>query len=181
VTKLRSPATGIERIVLIGLPGSGKSTVGAELAKKLHWQFIDFDDEIVARCGKSVARVFREDGESAFRAMELRLTVELSSRSHVVLAPGGGWAAQPGLLENLPHDSRTVWLRVAAAEAMRRLRGSPLERPLLMGEDPLAKLESLAQQREERYARADLTLDVDGRDVAEIVDDICTWLKRSIS
>jgi shikimate kinase len=171
----------VRRIVLIGLPGSGKSTVGPLLAHRLGWAFLDFDDEIVRRCGRSVARLFQQEGESAFRAMEAELTAELSCRTDVVLAPGGGWAVQPGLRESLPQDSAVIWLRVTPAEAIRRLRGSPVERPLLVGTDPLGAMRALHEERQHRYARADLTLDVDDRDAAEIVDSIVEWLKRSTS
>ena len=167
--------------MLVGLPGSGKSTVGALLASRLGWIFLDFDEEIVRRAGRSVARVFQEEGETAFRAMEAELTAELSSRTKIVLAPGGGWAEQPGLLEQLAEGSAVIWLRVDPAEAIRRLRGSPVERPLLEGSDPLGALRALNQQRWHRYARADLTLDVDDRAAAEIVDSISAWLERSIS
>lgn len=171
----------VRRIVLVGLPGSGKSTVGPSLAHRLGWVFLDFDDEIARRSGRSIARVFQEQGETAFRAMEAELTAELSSRTNIVLAPGGGWAAQPGLLEGLPAGSAVIWLRVDPAEAIRRLRGSPVDRPLLAGDDPLGVLRALHEQRQHRYARADLTVDVDDRDAAEIVDRISAWLKRSTS
>lgn len=171
----------VRRIVLVGLPGSGKSTVGPLLATRLGWVFLDFDDEVVRRSGRTVARLFQEEGEAAFRAMEAELTAELSSRTNVVLAPGGGWAAQPGLLESLPEDTAVIWLRVTPGEAIRRLRGSRVERPLLAGADPLGALRALQEQRQHRYARADLTLDVDDRDAAKIVDSISAWLGRSTS
>jgi shikimate kinase len=113
--------------------------------------------------------------------MEARLTVELSSGSDLVLATGGGWAAQPGSLEALPSGTATVWLRVSVAEAIRRLRGSPGQRPLLAGPDPLAALSALAEQRNARYALADLTIDVDDRTAAEAAGTISAWLRRSTS
>jgi shikimate kinase len=167
--------------VLVGLPGSGKSTVGALLASRIGWRFHDFDDEIVRRSGRTIAELFQQEGEAAFRAMEAELTAELSSRSNVVLAPGGGWAEQPGLLESLGPDAAIIWLRVDPAEAIRRLRGSPVERPLLAGGDALGTMRALHDKRQHRYARAALIVDVDGRDAAEIVDSISAWLKRSTS
>jgi shikimate kinase len=169
------------RVVLIGLPGAGKSTVGAALAGRLGWRFIDFDDEIVSRTGRSVDQLFQLDGETAFRAMEARLTAELSSLPDVVLAPGGGWAAVPGMLEALPPDSRVVWLRISPDEAIHRLRGSPVIRPLLRGPDPHGALRALAAQRTDRYARAALTVDVDGLGTDDIVDIITAWLDRNTS
>ena len=169
------------RVVLVGLPGAGKSAIGPLLADRLGWRFIDVDAVITAQTGLSIADVFRRDGESAFRAMELRLTAALSSEPATVLAPGGGWAAQPGALEALPSGTAVVWLRVSVDEAIRRLRGSPEERPLLAGPDPAAALQSLAESREHRYALADLAVDVDGRTPAEVADTISEWLRRNTS
>ncbi|HEX2165887.1 MAG TPA: shikimate kinase [Longimicrobiales bacterium] len=171
----------LERCVLIGLPGAGKSTVGADLAAQLAWSFVDVDTEIVRATGRSVADLFRSGGESAFRAMESRLTAELCSGSHVVVAPGGGWAAQPGALEGLPAGTATVWLRISPEEAIRRLGGSPQERPLLAGADPLGAVRKLALERTEYYSRADLVVDVDGRAAADISRTIIEWLRRDIS
>jgi shikimate kinase len=168
-------------MVLIGLPGAGKSTVAPILADLLGWRAVDLDDEIVRATGLTVAELFQRDGESAFRAMEARLTVELSSRAYLVVAPGGGWAAQPGSLEMLPAGTASVWLRVTPEEAIRRLRGSPVRRPLLAGPDPLAALSELAAQRNERYALADFTVDVDGLSAAETARIISEWQRRSTS
>jgi shikimate kinase len=168
-------------VVLIGLPGAGKSATGARLAERLGWAFADVDALIVAQTGRTVAELFQTDGESAFRAMETRLTAALSSQPATVLAPGGGWAAQPGTLESLPAHAVVVWLRVSPDEAIRRLRGSPEERPLLAGPDPVSAIRALAETREERYALADLVVDVDGRSVEDVVEIISEWLRRNTS
>lgn len=176
---MNTDATPIERCVLIGLPGAGKTTVGADLADRLGWRFVDVDAEIVRLSGRSIPEMFRSDGEKAFRAMELRLTAELSSGSRIVLAPGGGWAAQPGALDALPVGTATVWLRVSAEEAIRRLGGSPVDRPLLAGADPIGALRRLALERHEHYSRANLVVDVDGLAAADISRTIIEWLRRS--
>jgi shikimate kinase len=168
-------------VVLVGLPGAGKSTVGPLLAERLGWTFTDVDAELVARTGSTVAELFSSRGEAGFRAMEARLTAELCSLTEAVLAPGGGWAAQPDSLEQLPEGTRVVWLRVSPDEALERLRGSAETRPLLSGSDPLRSLKELEQQRTERYERADLVVDVDGRTAAGIAEEISEWLKRSTS
>jgi shikimate kinase len=169
----------VKRVVLVGLPGAGKSTVGRIVAKSLDWDFVDLDTEIERRAGRSIADLFETDGEPAFRALERELTLELCSGLHLVLAPGGGWAAQPGQLEQLPAGSALIWLQVSPAEAIRRLRGSPVQRPLLAGPDPVGALAALAEQRIEHYAQADLTVPVDGRSAAEAAEIIIAWLERS--
>jgi shikimate kinase len=165
----------------VGLPGSGKSTVGPLLARRFSWDFVDVDAEITRTTGMSVGEWFETEGESAFRAVEARLTAGLSSRERVVLAPGGGWAAGPGTLEALPGGTAVVWLSVSPEEALRRLADSPIERPLLAGPDPLAALRSLLDRRTERYAQADLIVEVDGRSAAEITEAIGEWLERRTS
>jgi shikimate kinase len=167
--------------VLVGLPGAGKSTVAPILAERLGWRCVDMDAEIEREAGVSIAELFRSSGEPHFRAMEARLTVGLSSLTEIVLAPGAGWAAQPGLLEGLPPDTAVVWLRTEPAEALRRLSEGTADRPLLSGADPLAAISELARQRNEHYARADLIVDVDGRTSDHIVETITTWLERSTS
>ncbi|HSJ26091.1 MAG TPA: shikimate kinase [Longimicrobiales bacterium] len=155
--------------------------MGPLVARRLGWEFIDVDDAIVAQTGSTVAQLFRDHGEAAFRQLEAELTAGLSSRHHVVLSPGGGWAAQPGSLENLPAGTATIWLRVSPEEALRRLGGSPVERPLLAGADPLGALRSLAEQRTERYTQADLVIDVEDRAATDITGQIIEWLERSTS
>lgn len=167
--------------MLVGLSGAGKSTIAPLLAERLGWRCADVDAEIEREAARSISELFALEGEAAFRAREARLTAGLSSGSHLVLAPGAGWAAQPGSLESLPAGTAVVWLRTAPQLAMERLQRQDAGRPLLAGTDPLAALVALAEQRHERYARADLTVDVDGRATCDIVEIIAQWLERSTS
>jgi shikimate kinase len=157
--------------------GAGKTTIGARLAQRLGWRFIDFDEEIVRRAGMSIADIFRTHGEMAFRDMEQRLTAELSCVTDAVLAPGGGWIMRPGALESLPPAARVVWLRVTPEEAVRRVRESDVERPLLAGPDPLAAARQLLAQREPLYGRADLIVDADEATPDDITQRIVAFLE----
>jgi shikimate kinase len=150
-------------IVLIGFMGAGKSTVGPILAGLLDWDFIDLDTEIARVARMSVADLFMHHGEPAFRALEAQLTAALSSVERTVIAPGGGWITDPANLARLPAGSRSVWLRVSAAEAVRRIQAAGTARPLLAVEDPLAAARRLLEQREPLYRAADLAIDVDDR------------------
>jgi shikimate kinase len=160
-------------IVLVGFMGAGKSTVGAILARSIGWTFIDIDEEIARLAGITVAELFRTRGESAFRAMESELTAGLSSVDQTVIAPGGGWIADPANLGRLPPLTCIVWLRVTAEEAVRRVASTGLVRPLLSGmDDPVAVARELIQRREPLYGRADVVIDTAGRAPEEIAQEI---------
>ncbi|MBI4408369.1 MAG: shikimate kinase [Gemmatimonadetes bacterium] len=167
----------MDRIVLIGFMASGKSTVGRKLAELLGWRFLDFDEEIERRTGRSVPQIFQESGEPEFRRLEAALTAEVAALDRLVLAPGGGWITQPGLRALLPSGSLLVWLRISAAEAVRRARRAPTHRPLLAGPDPLGLAQALLREREPFYRLAHAVVDVDGRDPDEIARQIVEMVK----
>jgi shikimate kinase len=148
---------------------AGKSTVGRLLADRLGWDFVDFDDAIRSRTGRSAGALIREEGEPAFRRMEADLTRELAGRRRFVLAPGGGWATDPALATALGEGTVRVWLRVSAREVLRRA-GSDPNRPLL-GPTPEA-VERLLRAREPLYAAAEVVVDVDDRDPEAVAQEI---------
>lgn len=117
-------------LVLVGAPGSGKSTVGALLAQRLQVPFRDVDAEIEQRAGKPVAEIFADDGEPTFRQMEEAVTVELLGQQGV-LSLGGGAVLSP-LIRAALRGHRVVWLQVSATNAARRV-GLNEARPLLLG------------------------------------------------
>ncbi|MEP7088076.1 MAG: shikimate kinase [Gemmatimonadota bacterium] len=145
----------------MGLPGSGKSTVGRRVARRLGRPFLDFDSEIERREGKSIAQLFSESGEAGFRARELALTVELSKSSGMILAPGGGWTTIPGATALLRPPARMIYLRVKAEVAIGRILRGRRIRPLLQTDDPLETLQKLLAEREAGYLEADHVIDVE--------------------
>jgi shikimate kinase len=162
----------VRLIALIGFMAAGKTTVGRRLAETLHWRFIDVDREIEERTARSIADWFQGPGEPAFRAMEAELTATLLSGDRAVLALGGGWAVQPGAFDAVPSGARTIWLRVSAAEAVRRAAADPVTRPLLSGEASDVMARTLLEAREGAYRQADIRVDVDGRSPDDIVHEI---------
>jgi shikimate kinase len=167
----------VDRVVLTGFMFSGKTTVGRTLADRLGWAFLDFDEEIERRTGRSVAALFRERGEPAFRQLEAELTEEVAGRRRVVLAPGGGWVTQPAAVARLRPGSLFVWLRVRPETVHARWRaGGGPERPLLAGPDPTARIAALLREREPLYARADLVCDADDDGPAAIAERIARHL-----
>lgn len=163
---------------------AGKSTVGRLLADRLGWQFLDFDEAILERTKRTAGEIIREDGEAAFRALEAELTRALAGRSGVVIAPGGGWGADPDNARRLGPDTTRVWLRIPVEEALRRAeqdgrRG--VERPLLAGSGEAERLQrarGLLAERERAYAAAELVVDVEGKSPEAIVDEILKGMRR---
>lgn len=166
-------------IVLVGLPGAGKSTVGQLLARELGRPFLDFDEEIVRRSGQSITGIFAVEGEPAFRAMEAELTREVATAPAAVLSPGGGWAAQPGLVDLLRPPALIVHLAVSPATAIARLATSSIERPLLRAGDPLAAAIALSESRRAAYAAADLVVDTEGLAPERVTDRVLSLIGRS--
>jgi shikimate kinase len=158
----------LRRVVLVGFMGSGKSSVGRLLARRLRWEFVDLDARVAKVEGRSVAAIFAESGEAHFRAVEAREAEDALGRDRVVLAPGGGWAVHPGRLRSLPEGTLSVWLRVSAEAAVRRARPRSGKRPLLAGPDPLETARELLERREPIYAESDLEVDTEGRTVEDV-------------
>jgi len=159
-------------LVLVGLPGAGKSTVGRAVAKVLRRPFLDFDSEIERRTGQSVPRIFAEHGEGAFRAMETALSRELAAAPPMVLAPGGGWVTNPGVMALLRPPGRIIHLRLSPAAALKRLTRSRVVRPLLQRADPAATMEALWAARAHLYQQADAELDVEDVDSQRVIDAV---------
>jgi shikimate kinase len=157
------------QIVLVGAPGSGKTTVGALVAEQLGVAFSDVDAVIVNRVGKPVAEIFTDDGEAAFRALEEQVTAELLSRSGV-LALGGGAVLSPRTRTAL-RGHRVVWLRVGLAAALKRV-GLDTARPLLLG-NVRGRLLALLNERAPLYAEvASEVVDTDERSAVEVAEQI---------
>jgi len=169
-------SAGAPLIVLVGLPGAGKSTVGALLAERLGARFVDLDRWIEERAGRPVSVIFAESGEAEFRRLEREATAALGPERPLVAAPGGGWVMQPGLRRSLAPDALLVWLEVEPAEAARRMGAAAGERPLLAG-DAVDRLERLLAEREAAYAAADMRVRTDGRDPEAVVDELLAGLR----
>jgi 3-dehydroquinate synthase len=147
------------RIFLVGLSGSGKSTVGGILAQRLGWEFADSDALIEAAAGVTIPELFRRDGEVSFREREAAVLGTLALRDKVVVATGGGAITNPASRAAIA-TGFVAWLRITPGQAAARLEASPAteERPLLAG-DALARLRQLEAARRPLYTRADAVVD----------------------
>lgn len=166
-------------LVLIGLPGAGKTVVGRRLAERLDVPFHDLDELIEQRSGRTITRIFAEDGEPAFRAAERQAMADVLNGEPSVVAAGGGWAAQPGALAEARNIGRPliVYLWTTAETAARRV-GNGEGRPLLAG-NPLPTLTRLLRERDPAYRGADLTISTEGRPPAMVVEAILVGAGRS--
>ena len=167
--------------VLVGLPGAGKSTVGASLSHKLRWPFLDFDLEITERAGKPIADIFTTDGEKHFRNMEMDLTRELVGTRPMVLSPGGGWIVNEEAISLLCPPSRMIYLRVSPEYALARVRRSRTIRPLLATPDPDAAMRRLWELRGPLYEKAHLVVDAENLDTKQVTETIVELAARQAS
>jgi shikimate kinase len=152
---------------------SGKSTVGRQLADLLSWDFVDFDEQIESSQEKTIADIFREHGEAYFRLLEAQMTEAIEDQRSVVLAPGGGWVTQRELVDRLRPDSLTIWLRVQPETVyLRHDRQVDVDRPLLPVEQPVEAIRSILDDRTPLYRQADGVVDTDGREPAEVAQQI---------
>ena len=165
-------ALGRRSIVLVGMMGAGKSSIGRRVAQRLGIPFVDADEEIeIAHAGMKIREIFAEHGEPYFRAGEARVIARLLDGGPQVLATGGGAFMNPDTRAAIGAKGISVWLKAEFDVLMKRIRRRH-DRPLLKTADPGATLRSLMTERYPVYALADLT--VQSRDVLhdKIVDEI---------
>ncbi len=161
-----------KNLFLVGPMGAGKSAVGRQLAKLLHFDFVDSDDEIEARTGVDIAFIFEKEGEAGFRVREAAVIDQLTDRAGVVLATGGGAILDADSRSRLGARGFVVYLQTSVDQQLKRTeRGR--ERPLLADGDPRAILERLTEMRDPLYREiADLVVATDGRRVQAVAKEI---------
>jgi shikimate kinase len=171
---------GARSIVLIGMMGVGKSSIGRRLGARLGIPFVDADAEIEKAAGMSIADIFARHGEAAFRNGEARVIARLLSSGPQVLATGGGAVMNPATRALIQEKGVSIWLSAEFELLLRRISKRKAERPMLQTADPAATLRELLAAREPIYAQADLT--VQSRDVphdavvAEIVERLADFV-----
>ena len=166
-------------VALVGLPGSGKSTIGRQLARRLNLSFFDSDLSIEQRIGCSIREYFEREGEPAFRAIEQDMVDELTQCTGCVVSTGGGVILNSGNREKLKRRCQTVYLHCPPEEIFRRLRHDQ-NRPLLQVANPLEKLKELYAVRDPLYRVAAHFVVQTGRpSIAMLVNLIVTQLDLS--
>lgn len=165
-------AVNAERVFLVGLSGSGKSTVGPLVAQRLGWRFVDSDRLLEEETGCTIEAIFREDGEPAFREMEGELLARLADEVHVVVSTGGGAPTTKAGREVLARVF-SVWLVIDPATAAERLTAdADAENRPLLGDDPAGRLTQLLEARRSLYQQSDASIDVDSLSPTQAAEEI---------
>jgi shikimate kinase len=172
---------GGKPIVLVGMMGAGKTTVGRRVATKLSRQFLDSDEEIEKAAQMSIPEIFEQRGEGEFRAGETRVIARVLKEDDIVLATGGGAFVHPETRALVKDEAISVWLKAEADILFERVSRRS-NRPLLKTANPRATLEKLIEERYPIYAEADITVlsrDVPQDTVAhDVIDAVLGFLKR---
>jgi shikimate kinase len=164
-------------ISLVGLPGSGKSTVGRQLARRLQWQFYDSDHVIEERLGCTIRQAFERDGEGAFRDLEVSVLDELTQIPRAVISTGGGAVLRAETRQHLHARGQVVYLNSTPDELYRRLRHD-VNRPLLQVADPLKRLRDMYAVRDPLYREtAHFVIETGRPSVATLVNMIVMQLE----
>ncbi|NLE46447.1 MAG: 3-dehydroquinate synthase [Chloroflexi bacterium] len=163
----------MRNIVLTGFMGAGKTTIGREVARRLNAHFIDMDDEIEQRAGKSIPAIFAEDGEATFRDMESALCEELSQQQGLVIATGGGALIDPSNRAVMTRSGTVVCLTCAPDEILQRVTPAAApDRPLLNVRDMRAEIERLLAARVDAYAAIPWQIDTTSLSVSDIAERV---------
>ncbi len=174
-------------LFLSGFSGSGKSTIGPLLANSLGFEFIDLDREIELAAGKSINRIFAEDGEAAFRELELRTLERIGIREQLVVSLGGGVLENDRCFELIRRTGTLIYIKSSPEILSLRLQHKT-DRPLLKGpsgeklprEQIQQRISDILEQREPRYQKADLIIVTDSKKIGTTVEEMTRKIERHI-
>ncbi len=157
------------KLILIGFMGSGKTTVAKNLGEKLNLKVIEMDDLIVKRSGKSISRIFNEDGETRFRELETKVAKSLAKKDKCIISTGGGVVINKININHLKENGKMIFLKTSFLEIKKRLKNIN-NRPLFKDKKMAKKLFIFRQGLYKKYA--DLIVSTDGKSVEEITYEI---------
>lgn len=167
-----------KNLALIGFMGTGKSSVGRSIAAYMRFRFVDTDELIVQRAGRSIPEIFEREGEAAFRTLESEIVKGLDDLEGTVIATGGGLGANPDHLAALKRHSLTICLWASPETIYERVRHAS-HRPLLKSADPLARIRELLAEREPVYRLADVLISTELRNVREVTHQVAVHFQQA--
>lgn len=160
-------------VILIGFMGTGKTSIGRQVAQSLGFEFVDTDEQIVELVGKPITEIFSEEGEDYFREMETKILRSAASSGNKVISTGGGAVLREENRRFLSEAGYVIWLNASPKAILERVSRNR-ERPLLQTADPLGTIETLLGQRRQWYLdTADFTIDTDELSPDEIAFGVC--------
>ena len=173
------PSRRAGNVILIGLSGSGKTTVARLLARRMGWRAVDTDREIERRTGSTIEQIFKDQGEKAFRAIESEVLRATCAKNHQVISTGGGAVVDEANRSTMLAGNVIVFLDSSPETLADRLassnRGKP--RPLLLGQDLLTRLSELQRQRAPYYRCAHHVVSTDGRTPQQVADAVAELIR----
>ncbi len=167
-------------LALIGFMGTGKTSVGRLAAEQLHFEYLDTDELIQTHTGRTIADIFKTDGEAAFRALEKKVVAELANRNKTVVSTGGGLPANAENLASLKTHALVVCLWASPEKIWERVRNQS-HRPLLHDPDPQKKIRELLAVREPFYKQADVLMNTDIRTVREMAQQVAHQFRIAVA
>jgi len=166
-------------VALIGFMGVGKSTVAAQLAERLGKRLVATDTLIVKKSGKSIPEIFREDGEIAFREMEIEVVKELAGQPGLIIDCGGGVVLNRINIDRLREQAVIIWLTTTVEVILKRIKPAGDDRPLLHGKRTISDIKTLLDFRLPFYQRAaDIVIDTSELDLNQVIEIILKKLKE---
>ena len=167
-------------IALIGFMGTGKTVVGKALAEKLNKEFVETDALIEQKAGKSIPEIFQQDGEMAFRELEIEVIKKVAQGQNLVIACGGGIVLNKINIDRLRQEAIIVYLTASPKVILRRTSGDGEERPLLNVADKAAEIRELLRFRKPFYERAaDIKINTSRLNIASVAEQIISKLKEN--
>lgn len=167
----------MKNIVLVGMMGAGKTTVGELLATKLNRELKDIDRVIEQEQKKSIIEIFTDDGEEAFRKLESETIEKFSNMSDLIISTGGGALEKANNLSNLQKNGIIIYLKADIEELFKRVKNET-QRPLLKEQDPLEVIKKLIKKREKFYLMANITIITDNKSPEKITEEIIKAIKN---
>ncbi|MBB6631268.1 shikimate kinase [Clostridium algidicarnis] len=166
----------MSKLIFIGMPGAGKTTIGEAVSKEKEWRFIDTDKYIESREGSSISNIFKEKGELYFRDLEKNILKDFEDKSNMVISTGGGLPIYNNNMEKLNSLGLTIFLDTPIDELVERIKKDN-KRPLISQNHIKVELETLLKDRTQIYKKATIIIDCESKNKYDIINEVINKIK----